>query len=70
MLINFTITLLEHALTMFPNLLYFLDSWVLYKRKKGTPLFGPRCTPPSSWKLKPRRKPNNHEPDCASKMMK
>jgi len=51
MLVKFTITLLEHALTMFPNLLYFVDSWVLYKRKKGTPLFGPRCTPPSSWKL-------------------
>ncbi len=28
MLINFTIALLEHALTIFPNLLYFVDSWV------------------------------------------
>jgi hypothetical protein len=25
----------EHALTTFPNLLHFLDFWVVYKRKKG-----------------------------------
>lgn len=32
--INFIITLLEHALATFSNLLHFLDSWVIYKNRR------------------------------------
>ncbi len=36
---------MEHARAKFPNLLHFLDSWVVYKEKKGILLVGPYCTP-------------------------
>jgi hypothetical protein len=32
--------LFEDGLTMFSNLVHFLDSWVVYKKKKGTLLVG------------------------------
>jgi hypothetical protein len=37
----------KHVITKFPNLLHFLDSWVVYREEKGIPLVGPKCTPPS-----------------------
>jgi hypothetical protein len=37
----FSVALLEHAIARFPNLLHFLDSWVVYKEEKGIPLVGP-----------------------------
>ncbi len=40
-------TLIEHAKAKFPNLLHFLDSWVVYKEKKGILLVGPYYTPTS-----------------------
>jgi hypothetical protein len=46
-LINSNITLLEHVITKFPYLLHFLDSWVVYKEKKGILLVRPYCIPPS-----------------------
>lgn len=64
--INFIITLLEHALVTFPNLLHFLDSWVVYKKQKGISLIGPKFTPLNSQILGPK----NHELDCVSKVTK
>jgi hypothetical protein len=46
-----TITLLEHAMHTFPNLQHFLDSWNVYKKKKGVPLVGLECTSLSSWRF-------------------
>jgi hypothetical protein len=40
------IHLLKHALAQFPNLLHFLDSWLVYWKKKGIHLIGPKHTPP------------------------
>jgi hypothetical protein len=45
----FSIHQLEHALAQFPNLLHFLDSWVVYKKEKTIPLIGLKHTPLSSW---------------------
>jgi len=38
--INFIITLFEDGLTMFSKLVHFLDSRVVYRKKKGTLLVG------------------------------
>jgi hypothetical protein len=48
-------SIFEHVLAKFPNLLHFLDSWIVYMEEKGIPLVGLECTPPSSWKLGPRK---------------
>jgi hypothetical protein len=37
----------EHVIAKFPNLLHFLNSWVIYKEEKGIPLVGPKHTPPT-----------------------
>jgi len=47
--IYYIITLLEHVINTFPNLLHFLDYWDVYRKKKGIPLVGQEHTPPSSW---------------------
>jgi hypothetical protein len=49
--IYYIITLLEHVINTFPNLLHFLDSRDVYKKEKGIPLVGQEHTPPSSWNL-------------------
>jgi hypothetical protein len=46
-LIYYSVALLEHAIARFPNLLHFLDSWVVYEKEKGIPLVGPKRIPPS-----------------------
>ncbi len=46
--INSIITPLEHGLTTFPNLLHFMDSWVIDTREISVLLVGPKCTPLSS----------------------
>ncbi len=40
-LIYFNVALLKHPITRFLDLLHFLDSWVVYRKKKGIPLVGP-----------------------------
>ncbi len=43
-----TIEIFKYVIAKFPNLLHFLDSWVVYKEKKGIlPLVMPKQTPPS-----------------------
>jgi hypothetical protein len=44
---NFNITLLEHAIIKFPNLLRFKKNWVICKEEKGISLVWPNCIPPS-----------------------
>jgi len=46
--INSIITPLEHGLTTFPNLLHFMDSWVIDTKEISVLLVGPKCTPLSS----------------------
>jgi hypothetical protein len=46
-LLYFTIAIHEHVIIKFPNLLYLLNSWVVYKEEKCIPLMGPKCTPQS-----------------------
>jgi hypothetical protein len=50
-LIYSTIAIHEHVIAKISNLLHFLDSWVIYKKEKGIPLVGPKCTPPTCWRL-------------------
>ncbi len=52
-LLYFTITIHEHVLAKFSNLLHFLDSWVVNREEKGIPLVGLKHTPPSCWRLGP-----------------
>jgi hypothetical protein len=47
-------TIHEHAVAKFSNLLHFLDSWVVYMEEKGIPLVGPEHIPLSCWRLGPR----------------
>jgi hypothetical protein len=46
-LLYYILIIHEHAIAKFPDLLHFLDSWVIYKEEKGTPLMGPKHTPPT-----------------------
>jgi hypothetical protein len=50
-----TIKLIKHAMHTFPNLQHFLDSWNVYKKKKGIPLVWLKCTQLSSWRLGSRK---------------
>jgi len=65
-LLYFTITIHEHGIIKFLDLLHLLDSWVVYKEKKDIPLVGLH-TPPTSKLLEVRtKKRNNHELDNRS----
>jgi hypothetical protein len=46
-LIYSIVALLEHVVAKFLDLLRFLDSWVVYRKKKGVPLVGLYHSPPS-----------------------
>jgi hypothetical protein len=41
------VAILKHVIAKFPNLLHFLDSWVVDKEEKGIPLVGLKRTPTS-----------------------
>jgi hypothetical protein len=46
------ITLLEHAIAIFSNLLHFLDSWDVYRKENLSMLVvGLKCTLSGSWRL-------------------
>jgi hypothetical protein len=47
----FILVIHEHVITKFSDLLQFFNSLVVYKGKKCIPLVGPKCTPPSCWRL-------------------
>jgi hypothetical protein len=64
-----SIHLLEHALAQFPNLLHFLDSWVVYKKGKKKPFIRLECRPPNSKRLE-LGKCQLDELNCALKAMK
>jgi hypothetical protein len=49
-----TLEIFENVIAKFPDLLHYLESWVVYREEKGIPLVGPKCTPPSCWRLGPR----------------
>jgi hypothetical protein len=42
--IYYIITLLEHVINTFPNLLHSLDYWDVCRKKKGIPLVGQEHT--------------------------
>jgi hypothetical protein len=54
-LLYFTITIHEHVIVKFLDLLHCLDYWVVYKEEKGIHLVRPKRTPPNCWRLGPRR---------------
>jgi hypothetical protein len=54
-LLYFTITIHEHVIIKFLDLLHLQDSWVVYKEEKNIPLVGPKHTPPSCGRLRPKR---------------
>jgi hypothetical protein len=39
-LLYYILTILEHDITKFLDLLHFLDSWVVYKKEKKNPWWG------------------------------
>jgi hypothetical protein len=46
-LIYSIVALLEHVIAKVLDLLHFLDSWVVYRKKKGIPLVELHHSPPS-----------------------
>jgi hypothetical protein len=58
------ITTHEHAIVKFPNLLHFLDCWVIYKEEKDIPLVGPKHIPPNCWRLGLGREKNHELHSC------
>jgi len=54
-LIFSTIKLKEHAFMTYPNLTWFLSSWLNYRRNESLPLFKPKCTPPLKLEVGARR---------------